>query len=146
LVPPVYRVAEHTVNWLCTMREEPKNTCEDVVPRKAVTKPAAPCPLARTVVNPEPDKVAVLPLPLASAHVPAAMSNSPARYHAFVPAGRVKGKSGEGGGAGGDDADCMRRPFFAWVPTGRVKGTSGEGSAGDDGATCLSLCISFNEA
>jgi len=61
----------------------PKAICDDVVPDSASTSLAAPWPALRDSASPDPDSVAVLPLPLQSCHVLLAMSNAPGQYHAF---------------------------------------------------------------
>ena len=81
----MYRVAEHTVNSL--LMTGPKAITDDVVPDSASTSLGARCPALRNSASPEPDSVAVLPLPLQSCHVPLAMSNAPGQYHAFRSAG-----------------------------------------------------------
>ena len=81
----MYRVTEHTVNELLMMA--PKEITDDVVPDSASTSLAAPCPAVRSSASPDPDNVAVMPLPLQSCHVLLAMSNAPGQYHAFRSAG-----------------------------------------------------------
>eukprot|EP00964_Phaeocystis_antarctica_P060834 scaffold36306_cov62-Phaeocystis_antarctica.AAC.4 len=61
----------------------PKEITDDVVPDSASTSRVAPCPAPRISASPDPDNVAVLPLPLQSCHVLLAMSKAPGQYHAF---------------------------------------------------------------
>ena len=65
----------------------PKEIADDVVPDSASTALVAPCPALRDSASPDPDNVAVLPLPLQSCHVLLAMSNAPEQYHAFRSSG-----------------------------------------------------------
>ena len=86
MVPPVYRVTEHTVNALGMTA--PKEITDEVVPDSASTSLVAPCPALRDSASPDPDSVAVLPLPLQSCHVLLlARSNAPGQYHAFSSSG-----------------------------------------------------------
>ena len=82
----MYRVTEHTVNALGMTA--PKSITDSVVPDSASTSLVAPCPALRDSASPEPDSVAVLPLPLQSGHVLLlARSNAPGQYHAFRSSG-----------------------------------------------------------
>ena len=83
--PPVYRVTEHTVNALGMTG--PKLITDDVVPDSASTSLVAPFSVLRNSASPDPDSVAVLPLPLQSCHLLFATSNAPGQYHAFRSAG-----------------------------------------------------------
>ena len=65
----------------------PKAITDDVVPDSASTSLVAPCPALRDSASPDPDNVAVLPLPLQSCHVLLAMSKAPGQYHAFRSSG-----------------------------------------------------------
>jgi hypothetical protein len=85
MVPPVYRVTEHTVNALGMTA--PKEITDEVVPDSASTSLVAPCPALRDSASPDPDSAAVLPLPLQSCHVLLARSNAPGQYHAFGSSG-----------------------------------------------------------
>ena len=81
----MYRVTEHSVNSL--LMTAPKAIADEVVPDSASTSLVAPCPALRDSASPDPDSVAVLPLPLQSCHVPLARSNAPGQYHAFGSSG-----------------------------------------------------------
>ena len=65
----------------------PKEITDDVVPDSASTSLVAPCPALRSSASPDPDYVAVMPLPLQSCHVLLAMSKAPEQYHAFRSSG-----------------------------------------------------------
>eukprot|EP00964_Phaeocystis_antarctica_P061531 scaffold36786_cov69-Phaeocystis_antarctica.AAC.1 len=67
----------------------PKAITDDVVPDSASTSLVAPCPALRDSAIPDPDSVAVMPLPLQSCHVRLAMSNAPEQYQAFTPPGKA---------------------------------------------------------
>ena len=65
----------------------PKAISDSVVPDSASTSLVVPCPALRDSASPDPDSVAVLPLPVQSCHLLLAMSNAPEQYHAFGSSG-----------------------------------------------------------
>ena len=125
-VPPVYLVTEQIVNLLDIIC--PKSIDPATVPCNASTGFDAPNPDSLMADRPDVESDAVWLLPVPSDHVRACKLNSPWRYHAKVGLARINGRSGDGGGVGGDG-----------ICGGDSGGNGGgSGGGGNDGVSLMS--------